>query len=98
MRFFTFRIRTVVFAAAMLAAVALASFGAYAADAAAVYWSAARSLPVYSVERTDSKIAISFDCAWGDEYTAQILSALDAANVRATFFTVQFWRKNIPST
>ena len=96
MRFFTFRIRTVVFAAAMLAAVALASFGAYAADAAAVYWSAARSLPVYSVERTDSKIAISFDCAWGDEYTAQILSALDAANVRATFFTVQFWAAKYP--
>ena len=96
MRFFTFRIRTVVFAAAMLAAVALASFGAYAADAAAVYWSAARSLPVYSVERTDSKIAISFDCAWGDEYTAQILSALDAANVRATFFTVQFWSEKYP--
>ena len=96
MRFFTFRIRTVVFAAAMLAAVALASFGAYAADAAAVYWSAARSLPVYSVERTDSKIAISFDCAWGDEYTAQILSALDAANVRATFFTVQFWAEKYP--
>lgn len=96
MRVFTFRIRTAAVALGLAAALALASFGAYASDAAAVYWSDSRSLPVYSVERDDNKIAISFDCAWGDEYTAQLLSALDAAQVRATFFTVQFWAEKFP--
>ncbi len=96
MRVITFRVRTAVLAAAFAAALALASFGAYASDAAAVYWSGSRSLPVYSVEREDNKIAISFDCAWGDEYTAQLLSALGAAQVRATFFTVQFWAEKYP--
>lgn len=96
MRVFMLRFKTIAFAAAMTAALALASFGAYRADAAAVYWSDARSLPVYSVERTDQKIAISFDCAWGDEYTAQLLAALDAADVRATFFAVQFWSEKYP--
>lgn len=96
MRFFTFRMKTVALAGAMAAALALASLGAYAADASEVYWSGGRSLPVYSVERQDNKISISFDCAWGDEYTAQILSALEAADVRATFFTVQFWAEKYP--
>lgn len=64
---------------------------AYATEAAQVWQSGARSLPVYSVERTDNKIAISFDCAWGTEHTDAILSALAEAGVRATFFTVQFW-------
>ena len=96
MRFLTFRIRTAAAAAVFAGALALASWGAYAADAAGVYWSGERSLPVYSVEREDNKIAITFDCAWGDEYTGQLLAALEAANVRATFFTVQFWAEKYP--
>ena len=77
MRFLTFRIRTAAAAAVFAGALALASWGAYAADAASVYWSGERSLPVYSVEREDNKIAITFDCAWGDEYTGQLLAALE---------------------
>ena len=96
MRFLTLRLKTLALSAAMIAAVAAASLCAYSADAAAVYWSGGRSLPVYSVEREDNKIAISFDCAWGDEYTQKLLSALEAAEVRATFFTVQFWAEKYP--
>lgn len=96
MRFFTLRRKTLLLAGAMAAAVTLASLGAYATDAASVYWSGASSLPVYSVERDDNKIAISFDCAWGDAYTRSILDALQAADVRATFFTVQFWAEKYP--
>ena len=55
-----------------------------------------RKLPVYSVERTDKKIAISFDCAWGTEYTDAILDTLQRENVRATFFMVQFWTEKYP--
>ena len=35
--------------------------------------------------------AITFDCAWGTEYTDQILKALEVSEVKATFFTVEFW-------
>ena len=91
MRFVTLRLKSVLSAALLGGALLLGSGLAYAADAEEVWWSGARSLAVYSVERTDNKIAISFDCAWGTEHTDAILSALAEAGVRATFFTVQFW-------
>lgn len=91
MRFVTVRLKTVLMAVLIGGALLLGSGFAYATEAAQVWLSGARSLPVYSVERTDNKIAISFDCAWGTEHTDAILSALAEAGVRATFFTVQFW-------
>lgn len=91
MRFVTVRLKTVLMAMLIGGALLLGSGFAYATEAAQVWQSGARSLPVYSVERTDNKIAISFDCAWGTEHTDAILSALAEAGVRATFFTVQFW-------
>ena len=48
------------------------------------------------MERSDNKIAISFDCAWGVDYTDEILSHLAEANVHATFFMVQFWTEKYP--
>lgn len=91
MRFVTLRLKSVLSAALLGGALLLGSGLAYVADAEEVWWSGARSLPVYSVERTDNKIAISFDCAWGTEHTDAILSCLAETGVRATFFTVQFW-------
>ena len=55
-----------------------------------------RKLPIYSVEREDKKISISFDCAWGVDYTDQILDVLARENVRATFFMVEFWTEKYP--
>lgn len=52
---------------------------------------AVRKIPVYSVERSDKKISISFDCAWGNEYTKQLLDIMDDYGVKCTFFTVSFW-------
>ena len=40
--------------------------------------------------------AITFDCAWGTEYTDAILSALKNSSVRATFFMVEFWAEKYP--
>lgn len=66
--------------------------GAYA-----VYYNATpRLLPIYSVGRDDKLISITFDCAWGTEYTDGILSALKASDVRATFFMVEFWTEKYP--
>ena len=55
-----------------------------------------RKLPIYSVEREGKKIAISFDCAWGVDYTDTLLEIMDREKVRCTFFMVEFWTKKYP--
>lgn len=59
-------------------------------------FSAKKELPIYSVETDKKKIAISFDAAWGDEYTLDILDTLDEYNVKSTFFLVGFWVDKYP--
>lgn len=66
------------------AAVCTASFGGQ------------KKLPVYYVDTPDEKVAISFDAAWGNEYTAGILDILDTYDVKATFFLVDFWAQKYP--
>ena len=51
----------------------------------------ARELPIYSVKTDDKKIAISFDCAWGVDYTDKLLSIMETHGVKCTFFMVKFW-------
>ena len=46
------------------------------------------NLPIYCVERTDNKIALTFDAAWGDEDTEAIIKTLGENNVKASFFMV----------
>lgn len=97
MRFITVYIRRAGALIGLIALVAASIFALSATGAYAVYFGGTtRSLPIYCVERDDKKIAISFDCAWGTEHTDDILSALSAANVRATFFMVQFWTERYP--
>lgn len=45
-----------------------------------------RKVPVYCVDRGDNKIALTFDCAWGNSNTEELLEILAAADARATFF------------
>ena len=55
-----------------------------------------RSLPIYSVETEEKKIAISFDCAWGVEYTDKLLEYMRLNDIKCTFFAVQFWVEKYP--
>ncbi len=55
-----------------------------------------RELPVYSVERNDGKIAISFDAAWGASQTEALLDILDEYGVKTTFFVVGLWVEKYP--
>lgn len=50
-----------------------------------------KRLPIYSVETDEKVIAISFDAAYGDQYTPQILDILDEYDIKTTFFLVGFW-------
>ena len=55
-----------------------------------------RALPIYSVDTQEKKIAISFDCAWGVDYTDKLLEIMEQNDVRCTFFAVQFWVEKYP--
>lgn len=55
-----------------------------------------RELPVYSVARSDKKIALTIDAAWDDDKTPFILETLKRYNVKATFFLCGFWVKAYP--
>lgn len=72
--------------------VTILSVSVYYTGAYAVYYgNTPRLVPIYSVEREDKVVSISFDCAWGTEYTDDILKALKVSDVRATWFMVEFW-------
>ena len=58
--------------------------------------SSTRSLPIYSVETDEKKVAISFDCAWGVDHTDKLLDYMQKNDVRCTFFAVQFWVEKYP--
>lgn len=58
--------------------------------------SSSRSLPIYSVETEEKKVAISFDCAWGVDYTDTLLEIMEKNDVKCTFFAVQFWVEKYP--
>lgn len=55
-----------------------------------------KNLPIYSVETSDKLISISFDAAWGNEDTRNILDILERYNVKATFFLVGKWVEKYP--
>lgn len=57
---------------------------------------ARRELPVYSVERSDNVIAISFDASWGGDKTKRILDILDQYDIKTTFFLVDIWTQKYP--
>ncbi len=55
-----------------------------------------RVLPVYSVEREDRVISVSFDASWGGDKTLRILDILDEYDARATFYLVGIWVDKYP--
>lgn len=55
-----------------------------------------RNLPIYCVETSEPKVALSFDAAWGNEDTEEILATLKKHDVHVTFFMTGGWVKNYP--
>lgn len=88
--------RSLIQATAILAVAAVAvTAGLYGFGLKAAFGEE-RKLPIYSVDTTEKKIAISFDCAWGNEHTKPILDILDQYDVKTTFFMVEFWAEKFP--
>lgn len=63
-----------------------------ASNSATVYFGyAQRQVPIYSVETTEKKVAITFDAAWGSDKTSKIVEICKENGIEATFFLVGFW-------
>lgn len=52
--------------------------------------------PIYCVEQNDKKVALSFDAAWGNEDTQNILDILAKNDVHVTFFMTGGWVEKYP--
>ncbi len=56
------------------------------------------NLPIYSVETAEKKVAITFNCAWGNEDIDSILDTLDTYGAKCTFFIVGTWAEKYPES
>ncbi len=63
-----------------------------------VFASSDRLLPIYCVETDKKQVAISFDAAWGNDDTQQLIDILKEYNVPATFFVVGAWVDKYPES
>ena len=55
-----------------------------------------KELPIYCVETDEPKIALTFDAAWGNEDTKQIMEILKKHDVKVTFFMTGGWVESYP--
>jgi len=55
-----------------------------------------RDLPIYCVSTDENKVALSFDAAWGNEDTQNILDILARNDVKVTFFMTGGWVEKYP--
>ena len=89
--------RKLLSACAMVLAVAL-MFWAVNSPAIVGVSAAKRVLPIYSVQRDDRVVSLTFDAAWGNEDTQTLIDILDKYNVHATFFVVGEWVDKYPES
>ena len=61
---------------------------------------ASPDLPVYSVElpEGEKKAALTFDAAWGNEDTKDLIAILERYGVKATFFVIGKWAEKYPDS
>ena len=57
-----------------------------------------RKLPIYCVETEEKKVALSFDAAWGNDDTEQLIEILEEYDAKATFFVVGAWVDKYPES
>ena len=57
-----------------------------------------RDLPIYAVGRDDNLVSLSFDAAWGNEDTQQLIDILGKYQIQATFFVVGEWVDKYPES
>ena len=96
MKIFLFKKRWLMAAAGVLATIAMAV--AAAVPSAVTASVSTRQLPIYCVDRDQKVVSISFDAAWGNEDTQELIDILGQYNVKATFFVVGDWVDKYPES
>lgn len=90
------RKRIAVLCAALVAIAGIGAIGAKRNDLAVAANSGGRNIPIYYVKTEEKKVSLSFDAAWGNEQTQQLLDILEKYKVKTTFFLVGEWVRNFP--
>lgn len=55
-----------------------------------------RLLPIYCVKTDEKKVAITFDAAWGNSDTNELIEILAEYDAKATFYIVGDWAERFP--
>ena len=77
--------------------------------AAAIFWTvssprivgvsaSSRKLPIYNVQKDEKVVSLTFDAAWGNEDTQQLIDTFEEYGVKATFFVVGEWVDKYPES
>ena len=82
----------------LCAAAVFAMFAAVHAPAILTASATPRQLPIYCVQRDQKMVSLSFDAAWGNEDTQQLIDILGKYGVSATFFVVGEWVDKYPES
>lgn len=77
-------------------ALTASSMRIFQAEGTASHLSGKRQLPIYCVQTDKPQVALSFDAAWGNEDTAQIMDILAKHNIKVTFFMTGGWVESFP--
>ena len=96
MRFFLIRRRPLAVLGCLLAAAVM--FFAVSNPAVVGASATTRQLPIYCVQKDYKVLSISFDAAWGNEDTQQLIDIMDRYQVKATFFVVGEWVDKYPES
>lgn len=97
MKIYVFKQRRPVLVACLLAVCAI-FYAVFRPPAAVTAAATTRQLPIYCVDKDQKVCAISFDAAWGNEDTQQLIDILAKYNVKTTFFVVGDWVTKYPES
>lgn len=95
-KFHQFRGIGILLLCAVLVMGGIYSFGGITLQTAGSSRVGSRELPIYCVDTQKNQVALSFDAAWGNEDTQEILDILAKHNVHVTFFMTGGWIDSFP--
>ena len=82
----------------MIFAAVFVSFAVLSITSAFALQNKNRLLPIYSVNTNKKVVALSFDAAWGNEDTQDLIDILKKYAIKATFFVVASWVDKYPES
>lgn len=88
MKIYVLTKKTLVYAAALLLIAAFSVPSLFRSVETSV---SSKELPIYSVECSDKKIAVTFDSAWNDDDIDKIIQVLNEQSCPSTFFVTGDW-------